>query len=120
MSGESPHLRDRPALRTPCNEQILANMENFSTPPRATLPWIANLATLVVVVAAIGWSGGQRPDLPTAAVTAAVPASTQTAPVADQAPAPQPGATQSRWPAKTTSRPIDGLQAVGYLPGQLP
>ena len=94
-------------------------MENFSTPQRATLPWIANLATLAVVVAAIGWSGGKRPELPTAAVSAAVPASTQTAPVADQVPAQQPGANPSSWPAKTTSRPIDGLQAVGYSPGQL-
>ena len=94
-------------------------MENFSTPQRATLPWIANLATLVVVVAAIGWSGGQRPHLPTAAVSAAVPASTQAAPVADQVPAPQPGAAQGRWPANTTPRLIDGLQAVAYSPGPL-
>ena len=94
-------------------------MENFSTPQRATLPWIANLATLAVVVAAIGWSGGQRPDLPAAAAAAAGPASTQAAPVADQVLAQPPGANQSNWPAKTSSRLTDGLQAVGYSPSQL-
>ena len=92
-------------------------MENFSTPPRATLPWIANLATLAVVVAAIGWSGEQRPDVSTAAASAALPTATQTAPVGDQG---QAGAQQGQWPVKTLSPTIDGLQAVGYTPGQTP
>jgi hypothetical protein len=96
-------------------------MENFSTPRRATLPWIANLATLAVVVAAIGWSGEQRPDMPTAAAAAA-PAATaaQTAPAAGQGIAAQPGGHQGHWPAKLTPRLIDGLQVVGYTPGQTP
>jgi hypothetical protein len=94
-------------------------MENFPTPQRANLPWIANLATLVAVVTAIGWSGGQRPHLPTAAVSAAAPVSTKATPVANQVPAPQPAAAQGRWPTKATSRVLDGLQAVAYSPGQL-
>lgn len=94
-------------------------MENFSTPRQAAVPWIANLATLAVVVAAIGWSGGQRPDVPTAA--AAAPAgAVQTAPTAAHGAAVQPGAPQGRWPVKAPSRPIDGLQVVGYSPGQTP
>jgi hypothetical protein len=95
-------------------------MENFSTPQRATLPWIANLATLAVVVAAIGWSGVQRPDEAAAATAVAVPAAAQTAPVVDRGEAPQTGATQGRWPAKTTMRAVEGLQTVGYSPQQSP
>ena len=88
-------------------------MENFSTPPRAALPWIANLATLAVVVAAIGWSGEQRPAAPTAAAAVVLPTAPQTTPVADQG---QAGAQQGQWPVKTLSPTIDGLQAVGYQP----
>ena len=95
-------------------------MENFSTPQRAILPWVANLATLAVVVAAIGWSGEQRPDVPAAAASATAPATVQSAPVAELAATPQTDAQQGRWPAKTTLRPINGLQAVGYSPGQTP
>lgn len=95
-------------------------MENFSTPPRAALPWIANLATLAVVVAAIAWSGVQRPDEPSTAAAATLPAAVQTAPVADHSAAPQIGAQPGRWPAKTTLRPLDGLQAVGYSAHQSP
>ena len=95
-------------------------MENFSTPSRATLPWIANLATLAVVVAAIGWSGEQRPDVSTAAASAALPTATQTAPVTAQAQDAQMGAKPGQWPVKVPSPPIDGLQAVGYTPGQTP
>jgi hypothetical protein len=94
-------------------------MENFSTPQRAALPWIANLATLAVVVAAIGWSGEQRPAVPAAALVIA-PAAAQTVPVAGNGTNPQTGAQPGRWPDKTAPRPIDGLQAVGYTPGQTP
>jgi hypothetical protein len=95
-------------------------MENFSTPQRAALPWIANLATLAVVVAAIGWSGEHRPDAPVAAALVVAPAAAQSTPVAGQETAVQPSAQPGRWPAKTTTRSIDGLQAVGYTPGQTP
>ena len=119
MSGETPCLRARVALRTPCNEQILANMENFSTPRRATLPWIANLATLAVVIGAIGWSGVQRPDAPTAAA-AGPDAALQTAPTADHGAVIPPGAHQSRRPVKSPSGPIDSLQVVGFSPSKTP
>lgn len=96
-------------------------MENFSTPRQATLPWIANLATLAVVVAAIGWSGGQRPDAPPVAAAAAAPTgAAQTAPTADHGAAVNPGAHPGRWPAKTPSHAIDSLQVVRYTPGQTP
>jgi hypothetical protein len=95
-------------------------MENFSTPQRAALPWIANLATLTVVLAAIGWSGVQRPDEPSAAAAATLPTAGQVAPVSDPNTAPHTGSQQGRWPAKTTMRPLDGLQAVGYNGHQSP
>ena len=101
-------------------------MENISTPQRAALPWIANLATLAAVVAAIGWSGAQRPDAPTAAAAATVPTAaatvtvTVTAPAADHGAVPRDGAQQGRRPVKTPARPLDGLQVVGYTPNQTP
>ena len=85
------------------------------------MPWIANLATLAVVVSAIGWSGGQRPDAPPVSAASAVPAAkVQTAPAADRGTVMHPGAHPGRWPVKTPARPINGLQAVGYTPGQTP
>ena len=99
-------------------------METISTPQRAALPWIANLATLAVVVAAIGWSGAQRPDAPTTAAAATVPTATATAaapaPAADHGAVPRDGAQQGRRPVKTPARPLDGLQVVGYTPNQTP
>ena len=99
-------------------------MENISTPQRAALPWIANLATLAVVVAAIGWSGAQRPDAPTTAAAATVPTATATAaapaPAADHGAVPRDGAQHGRRPVKTPARPLDGLQVVGYTPNQTP
>ena len=95
-------------------------MENFSTPQRTSLPWIANLATLAVVVAAIGWSGVQRPAEATAAAAVSAPAEVQAAPVADHHPQPREATPPGRWPDKTTARSVDGLQAVGYSPGQTP
>lgn len=93
-------------------------MENFSTPRHhALVPWVANLATLAVVLAATWWSSAQRPiDLPAEAALATpapqlrVPA--QPAPAAEAA----PGTTQTQWPAPTTVLPRDGLQAVGFQP----
>ena len=88
------------------------------------MPWIANLATLAVVVAAIGWSGAQRPDAPTTAAAATVPtaaaATTATAPAADHGAVPRDGAQQGRRPVKTPAHPLDGLQVVGYTPNQTP
>lgn len=95
-------------------------MENFSTPQRAALPWIANLATLAVMVAAIGWSGAQRPDAPTAAAAATAPAVTATAPAADHGAVPLDNTQQGRRPVKTLARPLNGLQVVGYTPNQTP
>ncbi len=40
---------------------ILSDMESFSTPSRSIVPTLANLATLVAVVSATGWSGWHRP-----------------------------------------------------------
>ena len=83
------------------------------------MPWIANLATLAVVIAAIGWSGGQRPDVPTGAA-AASDAALLTAATANHGAATQPGAPQGRRPVKSPSGSIDSLQVVGYSRGQTP
>jgi hypothetical protein len=95
-------------------------MENFSTPPRACLPWIANLATLAVVVAAIAWSGVQRPAETAPAAAARAPAAKQAAPVVDHGALPRDATQPGRWPDQTTARSVDGLQAVGYSPGLTP
>jgi len=94
-------------------------MENFSTPQRALVPWAANLATLVVVVSAIGWSNGQRhtgPAAETAANTPTQQPGLQAVPV-QAVPVQAPGnaqPSQAGWPAKTTALPADGLQVVGF------
>ena len=91
-------------------------MENFSTPQRALVPWVANLATLVVVVSAIGWSSGQRLTAPAGETAATKP--TQI-PVLQAVPVQAPGnaqPSQAGWPAKTTALPADGLQVVGFIP----
>lgn len=119
MSGFTPCLRVRFALRRPCNDQILADMEDFSTPSRAATPWIANLATLAVVIAAIGWSSEQRPTAQLAQATAPAPASTQAQPMANTTPMPAVAAPQPRWPAQGTSLPVDGLQVVSLQASKL-
>jgi hypothetical protein len=116
-------LRVNFALRRPCNEQILADMENFSTPPRAATPWIANLATLAVVIGAIGWSGVQRPAGPATEVASTPPAVPQALPVSEPAPGNPPThlpvTPQARWPIQTTSMSVDGLQVVGLQTGRV-
>jgi hypothetical protein len=119
MSGFTPCLRVHFGLRRPCNEQILADMEDFSTPSRAATPWIANLATLAVVIAAIGWSSEQRPTAQLAQATAPAPASTPAQPMADTKPMPALAAPQPRWPAQATSLPADGMQIVSLQPVKL-
>lgn len=84
------------------------------------MPWIANLATLAVVVGAIAWSGVQRPAETAPGAAARAPAAGQAAPVADQGALPRDAAQPGRWPDKTTARSVDGLQVVGYNPGQTP
>ena len=61
MRALTPRMRDAGVLRLPQRKPILFNMENFSTPKQAALPWFADLATLAVVVGATWWSGAQRP-----------------------------------------------------------
>ena len=82
-------------------------MENFSTTGVALLPRAANLATLVVVVAATWWSGAQRPLVQDAAASQAKPPATRQA-------AEQTTVNAGHWPVQTTSLPRDGLQPVGY------
>jgi hypothetical protein len=92
-------------------------MENFSTPRPTLVPRLANLATLVVVVAATWWSNAQRPvDVPAEAALG-TPAPQLIVPL-PQSPAvlPTAGATQAHWPSTTTTLPREGLQAVGYQP----
>ena len=82
------------------------------------MPWAANLATLVVVVSAIGWSNGQRPSA-AAGETAATAPTPQ--PVLQAVPVQAPGnaqPSQATWPAKTTALPVDGLQVVVFTPAR--
>ena len=92
-------------------------MENFSTPRPNLVPRLANLATLVVVVAATWWSNAQRPTDVPAEAALGTPAPQLIVPL-QQSPAvlPTAGATQAHWPSTTTTLPREGLQAVGYLP----
>ena len=78
------------------------------------MPRVANLVTLVVVVSAIGWSGGQRPS-----AVAGETAATTPLPVLQAVPVQSPSIArpnQANWPAKTTTLPVDGLQVVGFTP----
>lgn len=68
-------------------------MEDFSTPRRAPLLWVTDLATITLVVAAVGWSGAQRPEHGQALAQHAS-ASAQATPVATfTVPAPKPALT---------------------------
>jgi hypothetical protein len=89
-------------------------MENFPTPQRQMLPWVANVATLAVMVAATWWSSDQRPDDPVQAATVAMPSPVAMPPVHQPVVAPAPAATQAIWPAQTTSLQGDGLKPVSY------
>jgi hypothetical protein len=101
-------------------------MEKISTRRADLLPRTANLATLAVVVAAMWWSGAQRPaGQAMLAASDAVPAAPSSL-VTTDAPAPRqlalPSATTTpattalaTWPAQAaTTIARDGLQAVGY------
>ncbi|MBL8351450.1 MAG: hypothetical protein JNL87_14205 [Burkholderiaceae bacterium] len=107
------------ALRPSGNEQILVDMENFSTPQRSATPWIANLATLAVVLAAIGWSSEQRPVGSATDAAATMPAAPHALPALDSAAQPLPTATQARWPMQTTAVAVEGVQVVGLQSSKL-
>jgi hypothetical protein len=89
-------------------------MENFPTPQRQMLPWVANIATLAVMVAATWWSSDQRPANPVQAATAVSPSPLSLPAVHQPVVAPAPGATQALWPAQTTSLQGEGLKPVSY------
>ena len=109
-------------LRLSRNPLILLDMENFPTPRRHLLPWAANIATLLLMLAATWWSSAQRP----AAVSSGLSAAGQASPTKTDKQNPRqdltlpaqddPKASQASWPAKTTSLPGDGIKAVGYSP----
>ena len=122
MRGHSPCLRGPVALSALGKHPILLAMENFSTPRRPLVPWVANVATLAVMVAATWWSSDQRP---TNVVQSAAPVSpspvprlqarqpaTGTAPGVNAAT--YVGTAQTLWPAQTTSLQGDSLKPVGF------
>lgn len=94
-------------------------MEDISTPSRAATPWIANLATLAVVIAAIGWSSEQRPTAQLAHAPTATPASTQAQSRADNVLVTPTSAAETRSPVMTTSFQADGLQIVSLQTSRL-
>lgn len=98
-------------------------MENFSTPPRAVVPWVANLATLVVLVTAAWWSNANRPAAvagesalaaPAAAPGALTPATAAPADASGTA----PPAGERAWPRQTTATAREGLQTVSFGPSR--
>lgn len=100
-------------------------MEKNSTPRADLLPRSTNLATLAVVVAAMWWSGAQRPaGQAVLAGSAAAPAARSVpAKQSVDAPAPRQPATAeapattvlATWPSQAaTTIARDGLQAVGF------
>ena len=70
------------------------------------VPWLANGATVAVLLTAVLWCGSQRPDSGVEA------ASAQSAPSKSAAPA--NGPTPAVWSAPSTTTQHDGLQAVGF------
>ena len=115
-------MRGLLALRLSCNRRILLDMENFPTPRCHVLPWAANIATLLLMLAATWWSSAQRPPAVSPGLSAAGqagPSSTAkqsphhvlTLPAQDD-----PKASQASWPGKTTSLPSDGIITVVYTP----
>jgi len=90
-------------------------MENFSTPHRALVPWVANVATVAVLLTATWWSNMHRPAPVSAEAAVTAPTTLPQAPVVQPTAAPaQTSNNQAGWPVQTTSVPRDGLQAVGY------
>ena len=117
MGGQTPGLRAPSALRTSSNDQILVHMENFSTPPLASVPRLANVATLAIVLVATWWSGAQRPLATPIAVAVTSSSQSSTVSIQPAVVSVAPVANgQNRWPSQTTAMPLDGLQAVGYQP----
>lgn len=103
-------------------------MESFSTSPRALVPWVANLATLVVVVSAAWWSGANRPAPEPAEsarlVPAALPADAPQTGALPTATTPRPGgkapgvADAPAWPLQTTTATVEGMQTVVFSPAR--
>jgi len=89
-------------------------MENFPTPSRPLLPWVANVATLAVMVAATWWSSDQRPASRVQEAVAVQPAPVAVAPAHQPPTANSQGLTQALWPAQTTSLQGDSLRPVSF------
>jgi hypothetical protein len=90
-------------------------MENFSTPRHRLLPWAANIATVVVVLAATVWSGAQRPA--DRELSFAEPVTSLHVPEQSAVTVPAKGAKPGGWSAPSTLVTRDALQSVGYMPG---
>jgi len=93
-------------------------MENFSTTHRSLVPWVANIATVAVVLSATWWSNTQRPTTAAGEAALHAPATAPTgAPSTQPTAAPAQGnspANPANWPLQTTSVTRDGLQAVSF------
>ena len=99
-------------------------MANFSTLRNATLPWLANLATLGVLMCTAWWSSDQRPLNPDGGTQLAMPSASQhrqpstqpqTIPTVNATPLANPPAR----PAVTTSVPNDGIVSVSFSANHL-
>lgn len=87
-------------------------MENFPTPKLAMLPRVANLLTLVFLVATTWWSSAQRPMVHEASAFLAAPRAT---PAANK-PSQMPVDNSAQTPRASTSPAIsgEGIIAVGF------
>ncbi len=92
-------------------------MENFSTPRHRLLPWVANIATVAVVLAATVWSGAQRPA--DRELSFAEPVTSQRVPEQSSVSVPAKSTSPGVWPVAGTVASRDALQSVGYVPGTL-
>lgn len=90
-------------------------MESISTTHSTRLPWVANLATLAVVITATWWSGAQRPAQAPVAQVQTVPAAAEV-----NEPVPQPANTTQRkdsepLPLRVEAQTVDATVAQASL-----
>ena len=112
-----PRLRALNALSQTSKRPILFHMENFPTPKLAMVPRVANLLTLVFLVATTWWSSAQRPLVQEASASLAAPRVAQAPNKASQLP------LDNTAPAlRVTSNPAISAEviiAVGFNPASL-
>lgn len=83
-------------------------MQINPTNKRPLVPWLTNGVTVAVMLTAVVWCSGQRPD------AAAEAASSHATPAKTTANNPAAGPTAAVWTAPSTTAQHDALQAVSF------